>query len=195
MSQNDERAFFVDDELVERLMRGDSPAAKPKTHRHAETSALANAIKLAAAGRLDDAVKELEGAAARGEKPAEIYSGLGHLRFEQQKWGEAAACYSKVIAADANNAVAHYNLGLALERQGQFDQAGRSFETALSLNPALWQAHTGRGLCLLHLGQAEQALPHFDQALKSSPGQDRTLFGKAVALHQLGKFDEAVEIY
>ena len=100
-----------------------------------------------------------------------------------------------MIAAEANNATAHYNLGLALERQGQFDQAGRSFETALSLNQGLWQAHTGRGLCLLHLGQLEQALQHFDQALRSSPGQDRTLFGKAVALHQLGKLDEAAEIY
>ena len=58
MSQNDEQAFFVDDELVERLMRGDSPTAKPKTQRAAETSALGNAIKLAAAGRLDDAIKE-----------------------------------------------------------------------------------------------------------------------------------------
>src|SRR5512135_3919999 len=112
MPQNDERALFVDDELVERLMRGDSPSAKPKTLRPAETTALGNAIKLAAAGRLDDAVKELEGAAARGEKPAEVYSGLGHLRFEQQKWGEAASCYSKVLAAEANNAAAHYNLGL-----------------------------------------------------------------------------------
>src|SRR6478672_1653564 len=135
MAQNDEQAFFVDDELVERLMRGDSPASKPKTQRPAETSALGNAVKLAAAGRLDDAIKELEGAASRGEKPAEVYTGLGHLRFEQQKWGEAAACYSKVIAAEANNGQAHYNLGLSLERQGQFDQAGPAFEKAISLDP------------------------------------------------------------
>ena len=184
MSQNDERAFFVDDELVERLMRGDTLAAKPKTQRPAETTALGNAVKLAAAGRLDDAIKELEGAAARGESPAEVYSGLGHLRFEQQKWGESAACYSKVIAADPTNVIAHYNLGLALERQGQFDEASRAFEKTLSLDQRLWQAHTGRGLCLLHLGRLDQALQDFDQALRSSPGQDRTLFGKAVALQQ-----------
>ena len=69
MAQNDDHAFFVDDELVERLMRGDSPAAKPKTQRPAETSALGNAVKLAAAGRLDDAVKELESALAREKNP------------------------------------------------------------------------------------------------------------------------------
>ena len=57
MAQNDEQAFFVDDELVERLMRGDSPANKAKKQRPAETSALGNAVKLAAAGRLDEAVK------------------------------------------------------------------------------------------------------------------------------------------
>ena len=100
MSQNDDHAFFVDDELVERLMRGDSPAAKSKTQRPAETTALGNAVKLASAGRLDEAIKELESAAARGENPAEVYAGLGHLRFEQQKWGEAGACYGKVVAAE-----------------------------------------------------------------------------------------------
>src|SRR5580765_2230782 len=102
MSQNDEQTFFVDDELVERLMRGDSPAAKAKPQRPAETTAFGKAVKLAAAGRLDEAIRELESAAARGENPAEVYSGLGHLRFEQQKWGEAAASYSKVIAAQDN---------------------------------------------------------------------------------------------
>jgi tetratricopeptide (TPR) repeat protein len=128
---NGQHVFFIDDELVERLMRGDAAAeSSSKPRRPASSSTLAKAVKLAAAGRLDDAVKELEGGAGRGENPVEIYSGLGHLRFEQQKWEEAERCYGKVVEADSNHAAARYNLGLTLERQSRFEEA------ALSLTPS-----------------------------------------------------------
>src|SRR5579863_2747334 len=125
---NGQHIFFIDDELVERLMRGDTPdtsSSKPK--RPASSSALAVAVKLAGSGRLDDAVKELEGAEGRGENPVEVYSGLGHLRFEQQKWEEAERCYGKVVQADPNLAAARYNLGLTLERQSKFEAAAHAF--------------------------------------------------------------------
>ena len=127
---NGQQVFFIDDELVERLMRGDAAESSSKPKRPANSSALAKAVKLAASGRLDDAVKELEAAAARGENPVEVYSGLGHLRFEQQKWEEAERCYGKVMEADPNNAAARYNLGLALERQSKFEEAAAAFEAA-----------------------------------------------------------------
>src|ERR1035437_952339 len=116
MPDNNETVFFIDDDLVERLMRGDTAPADPtKKKRPAEASALATAVKLASDGKLDDAVKELERALSRGENAVEVETGLGHLRFEQQKWDEAARAYSKVIELDPKNRTAHYNLGLGSE--------------------------------------------------------------------------------
>src|SRR5580692_12706319 len=97
---NDPTVFFVDDDLIERLMRGDSVEDPTKKKRPASVSALAKAVALATEGRLDDAVKELERAAERGESPTEVYTGLGHLRFEQNNWEEAARCYGKVAKLD-----------------------------------------------------------------------------------------------
>jgi Flp pilus assembly protein TadD len=94
--KDDPFVFFVDDDLVERLMRGDAAVDPAAKKRPASTTALAVAVRLASEGRLDDAVKELERADERGENPAEVYTGLGHLRFEQQNWSEAAACYGTV---------------------------------------------------------------------------------------------------
>src|SRR5580658_6695237 len=184
---NGQQVFFIDDELVERLMRGDAPETSSKAKRPAGSSALASAVKLAGAGRLDDAVKELEGAAAQGENPIEIQSGLGHLRFEQKRWEDAERCYRKVTETDANHAAARYNLGLTLERQSRFEEAAQAFETAAQLDPKRWQSETGRGMCLVHLGKSDVALECFNRALANGPAQDRTLFGKAVALHQLGR--------
>jgi tetratricopeptide (TPR) repeat protein len=194
-ANNQQRVFFVDDELVERLMRGDTLEDPARKKRPAASSALARAVAHASGGRLDDAVRELEGAAERGESPAEVYAALGHLRFEQKKWEEAARCYGKVAEAEPRHPTAHYNLGLCLERQDQFEEAAKAFETALSVEEKRWQAQLGRGLCLLQLGRFDQAIPCFEASLKEMPNDDRALFGKAVALHRLGRLDEAGEIY
>ena len=70
---NPQHVFFVDDELIERLMRGDTPAdTSSGKKRPASSTALGSAVKLAGAGKLDEAVKELEAAASRGEDPAEV---------------------------------------------------------------------------------------------------------------------------
>src|SRR5438105_2036680 len=100
MAENNQGVYVVDDDLIERLLRGDAPAdasaASPasanaaKKPRVIASSALATAIKFANEGKLDEAVKELERAASKGESPNEVHTALGHLKFEQQKWSEAA---------------------------------------------------------------------------------------------------------
>src|SRR5579862_1279082 len=131
--KNEQHVFFVDDELIERLMRGDAPVEDPaRKKRPASSSSLAQALTLASGGHVDDAIRELEQAAERGESPVEVYSALGHLRFEQKSWEEAARSYGKVAGAEPVNRTAHYNMGLCLERQGKFEEAAKAFETALS---------------------------------------------------------------
>src|SRR5580693_2540605 len=159
MAENKEQqVFFVDDELIERLMRGDAVDDPGKKKRPANSTALARAVQLASENRLDDAVKELERAAEKGENPVEVHTGLGHLRFEQQKWPDAARAYAKVAELEPKHRTAHYNLGLCLERQGKFEDASKEFETALAIDPERWQAQAARGLCLLQLGKPEAAL-------------------------------------
>ena len=96
MAENNEQGVFVvDDELIERLLRGDAPEDSSKKKRPVASSGLAVALKFASEGRLDDAVKELERAASKGESPNEVHTALGHLKFEQQNWAEAANWYRK----------------------------------------------------------------------------------------------------
>jgi tetratricopeptide (TPR) repeat protein len=201
-----QQVFFVDDELIERLLRGDAPPVPAKPQRPAFSSSLAPAIALATEGKLDDSVQTLEGALhqtenARGENAAEIHNGLGHLRFEQQNWAEAERHYAKALEQDSRNAAAHYNLALCLERQAKFEAAVQEFETTLSIDPKRWQAQIGRGLCLLRLNRPDAALPCWEAALNDIPPaekgrrQDDILFGKAAALQQLGRLEEAADLY
>jgi tetratricopeptide (TPR) repeat protein len=199
MAQNE--VFFIDDDLIERLLRGDAAPASSKQKRPAASSGLATAVAFATEGKLDEAVRELEAALQRGENPSEVQSGLGHLRFEQQKWSEAQGHYAKVAEQEPKHQTAHYNLGLCLERRSKFEDAAKEFEAALAIDPKRWQAQVGRGLCLLRLNRPEAALPCWDaaqselRASKKPQRQDDILFGKAVTLHQLGRLDEAAELY
>jgi tetratricopeptide (TPR) repeat protein len=130
---NNEHIFFVDDELVERLMRGDPVQPSQKT-RPAETNALAKAVKLAQEGKLSEAAAVLEEAARQNGNPVEIYSALGHIRFEQEKWEEATDCYIRVAEADDKHRTAFYNLGLCLERRDMLDEAAEAFENAVAID-------------------------------------------------------------
>ena len=59
--------------------------------------------------------------------------GVGH--YGQGHWDVAEGHYRKAIAADANLAEAHYNLGLALDKEGKHEAATASFKKAAELAP------------------------------------------------------------
>ena len=195
--QREATVLFVDDDLIEKLLRGDSVAETPKPAREVQSNALAKAIELVTAGKLDEAIEELNKAAESGKHVTDIHATLGHLWFEKRNWAEAAKHYHAVVEKDVKHQTAHYNFGLALQRQEKFEEAATEFETALVIDPKRWQAHFGRGLCLLNLRRVEEAVAALDAALQEANGQnqDRILAAKAVALQESGKLDEAAAIY
>ena len=69
---NGRQIFFLDDDLIERLMRGDAAADPKKPRREAQSNALAKAIELASEGRVDAAIREREEAAQRGETSGDL---------------------------------------------------------------------------------------------------------------------------
>jgi tetratricopeptide (TPR) repeat protein len=198
---NQQSVFFVDDDLIEKLMRGDAPAAPGKTKREAPSNALVKAVELASAGRLADAIRELEQAMQRGEQSTDITLSLGHLYFEEKAWAKAADTYGKVIEANPSHRTAHYNLALCLERMGKLDQAAQEFQTAAAIDPSSWQPLLGHGFCLLRQSKPDEALTSFDAALDRSSlqgpnmNQDRILVGKAVAFANIGRMEEAEDLF
>jgi len=105
---------------------------------------------------------------------------------------DAAIAHFSAVIADPENAGAHFNLALWLQRAERWDAAAQAFYRALSLDPRLETALIGLGACLLKLDRVEEALQVFSQA-DDAPGP--ALFGKAVALQLLRRFDEAEGAY
>jgi Flp pilus assembly protein TadD len=76
------------------------------------------------------------------------------------------AAWKEVLELDPGNAKAHNNLGGALLRQGNFDEAIRHFQNALEVDPGLDQAQGNWGIALFWEGNLDAAMPHLQRAVE-----------------------------
>jgi tetratricopeptide (TPR) repeat protein len=90
-----------------------------------------------------------------------------------------------------NDAGVHNNLGNALGRLGELDEAVASFRRALLLNPDFAEAHNNLGHALLDLGQPDNAAASCRRAIGLRPGYAEAHDNLGCALLELGRFDDA----
>ena len=89
----------------------------------------------------------------------------------------------------------HYNLGLALQAQGRFEDAIASYRRALALKPNDADAHNDLGNALQELGQHAAAAFSYQQALALNPHRAETHNNLGFALQELGQLQDALARY
>jgi Tfp pilus assembly protein PilF len=75
----------------------------------------------------------------------------------------------QAVRIDPKFAVAHYNLGIALDAGGRTDQAIDHLRQAVRINPRFAAAHNNLGVVLCKKGRPEQAIDHLRQAIRINP--------------------------
>ena len=79
---------------------------------------------------------------------AEALHWLATLRAGQQRYDEMLELLQRLVAIDPSDAAIHSNIGIALSYLGRNDEALKSFDRALSLDPTLQNARTNRAALL-----------------------------------------------
>ena len=82
---------------------------------------------------------------------------------------DAVKCYRQAIALQPGIAVAHYNLGIALNELGRPDEAVASYESALAIRPEFAEAHHNLANALSELGKRDEAIAHYSRAVAIRP--------------------------
>jgi tetratricopeptide (TPR) repeat protein len=104
--------------------------------------------------------------------------------------------YEDTIAANPEAWAAHVNLGYALQREGQFDEAVDHYRRALAINQRQTSVRVRLGTALFLSGKVEQGVAEIEQALAG----ELTDFERSIAHVHYGimlnfqrRFDRAIE--
>jgi len=106
---------------------------------------LALGIALGASGDLAGAQRAMVATLERQPREHDAWYNLGNVHRTREEHLRAAACYRTVIAIDADNHPAHYQLGGVLEAAGRRDEAKDAYREAVrtSPNPGGASAYSG----------------------------------------------------
>lgn len=94
---------------------------------------------------------------------------IGIVWLDLDDCARAEACFRSILATDDKHAYAWCNLGIALQRKGQLEEALACFRHALELKPDFAEAAHNCGLLLRDLGRSAEALGMFEDALLLKP--------------------------
>ena len=85
----------------------------------------------------------------------------------------------------------HFDYGLALQKEGQSEQAEEQYKLALGFNAADVKSHMNLALVLMNQSKFDAAAPHMEAALRLQPDNGEFHLGYANLLERLGRRDEA----
>jgi protein O-mannosyl-transferase len=107
-------------------------------------------------------------------------------------WRDSEALLRHAVEVTENNDLAHKNLGAALYRNGQIDEAIRQFQEGVRLKPDDAEAHYNLGVALDKKGQVDEAIRQFQEALRLEPDYADAYYNLGVAFYQQGRAAEAI---
>ena len=103
--------------------------------------------------------------------------------------------YTGTLTKNPGCWMAHYNLGIALNDQGDADGAIGHYRQAVELRPSYAEAHYNLGRLLVQKGQVDEAVAHYEKALEINPADAAAHNNLGATLFANGRVDEAIVHY
>jgi serine/threonine-protein kinase len=171
-------------EAQERLDK-DAPANRPPTPL---VTLLAKKL-----GQKDNQAEPLL-RAAQGRHPEDFWLNyaLGQA-LRESKPAEAVGFYRAALATRPTVAGVHYEVSVALWRQGQVDEASRASRMAIELDPKWAPGHHQLGVCCWQDGgKLDEAIAEFRRAIELDPKYTPAHYMLGSCWQDRGQLDEAI---
>jgi Flp pilus assembly protein TadD len=110
-------------------------------------------------------------------------------------WSDDVALWRDCVEKSPNKDRPHNNLGNALAKQGDLNEAIHHYSEALRINPNYVKAHNNLGNALAKQGDLNEAIHHFSEALKINPNYVPAHNNLGNALAKQGDLNEAIHHY
>lgn len=123
-----------------------------------------------------------------------IYNDLGYVLESQGLHDDAADLYRKALALDPESASANYNLGAALARLGEFEEAEQYLRTALATQPDT-RTLTGLGIVVWQRDRPDEAIGYLERAIAADAGNAAAYDRLGTIQVQQGRLEDAAATY
>jgi tetratricopeptide (TPR) repeat protein len=144
------------------------------------------------AGRVDDALTQLEEALRLDPRDAEAHSNLGTVLQSRGRLAEGMQHLRTAVQLKPKEDSVRFNLGAGLLASGQPDAAIREFQTAIALNPENADAHFNLGVILGPRNRLDDAIGHLRRAVEINPLNADAYYNLALAYALQRRIDEAI---
>ena len=146
-----------------------------------------------AQGKYQSSIAAFESANATRSGSPDALIDLAIAYFHASQYPKAIDPLQRVIAANAQNSIAHHMLGKTWFMMGEFEKATRELQEALRLTPNDYDAEYTLGLCFLKrkdVAQAKQIYERMADRLGNRPAL-RVLIGRAY--RETGFLSESID--
>jgi tetratricopeptide (TPR) repeat protein len=156
---------------------------------------LAIALQHHQAGRLQEAEQGYRQILAVEPSRAEAWHLLSEIAFHTGRFDVAAECIAHGIRLCPDDADAHCNLGLALQKQGKIDEAITSYRRALQLQPKDAVTENNLGSALEQRGELALAVECYRRAIGINPTLAEAHSNLGAVLVRQGLFADAIRAF
>jgi Flp pilus assembly protein TadD len=118
----------------------------------------------------DEAIKQLQLAAAKDPSQAPIFGNLGIAFLHAKKYDDAVEAFRKSVALNPGDPGVHGQLSLALGQSGKMDDAVQEVQAAVKLDPSVAAvSYFNLGAVLTGQGKSKEAVEMFKKAIEADP--------------------------
>jgi Flp pilus assembly protein TadD len=107
-------------------------------------------------------------------------------------WKDSETLLGHAVAVTRDNPMAQHNLGVALIKQGQLDEAVTRLQETIRLAPSYAEAYNNLGTALAMQGRVGDAITRFQESLRLKPHFAQAHNNLGAALGRQGRLDDAI---
>jgi protein O-mannosyl-transferase len=119
----------------------------------------------------------------------------GLTRHQLGYWKDSETLFRHALAVTEKNYLAHNNLGVALDKKGQFDEAFYHYQETIRLNPNYVESYNNLGTAFNRKGQTDEAIAQYREAIRRKPNTPSAHYNLGNALDRKGQLAEAIVQY